>query len=71
MWSGGLAKRFDFGEQRRLRLMGSFQNLFNHPNYSNPASSISVPAQVGRITGTLGTEGSGSRTIELSARLEF
>ncbi|MBI3681960.1 MAG: TonB-dependent receptor [Acidobacteria bacterium] len=71
VWSASLGKGFHLGEQRRLRLMGSFQNLLNHPNLSNPATNISTPGSVGRITSTLGTEGAGSRTVELSARLEF
>lgn len=70
VWSAGLAKRFSIGEHRSIRFMGSFQNLPNHPNYANPANNISA-ANVGRISSTLGTEGAGARTVELSARLEF
>jgi hypothetical protein len=51
--------------------MGTFQNLPNHPNFGNPASNISTPATVGRITSTLTGEGAGSRTLELSARFQF
>ena len=71
VWSGGLSKRFALGEHRRFRLMGVFQNLTNHPNFNLPANNISTPGSVGRITSTLGTEGSGQRTVELSARFEF
>ena len=71
VFSGGLAKRFHFDEKRSLRLMGSFQNLPNHPNFANPSTNISSTGSVGRITSTLGTEGAGARTAELSARFEF
>ncbi len=70
VFSAGLAKRFRIDEHRGIRLMGSFQNLPNHPNYANPANNITA-ANVGRITSTLGTEGAGARTVELSARFEF
>ena len=71
VWSGGIQKQIQLGEQRRFRIMATFQNLANHPNYALPAALISTPASVGRITSTLGTEGAGSRTVELSARFEF
>lgn len=71
VFSGGLGKRFHFDEKRSLRLMGSFQNLPNHPNFANPATNIANTGSVGKITSTLGTEGAGSRTLELSARFEF
>jgi hypothetical protein len=71
VFSSGLAKRFHFDEKRSLRLMGSFQNLPNHPNFANPSTNISSTGSVGRITSTLGTEGAGARTAELSARFEF
>jgi hypothetical protein len=70
VFSAGLSKRFRIDEHRGIRLMGSFQNLPNHPNYANPANNITA-ANVGRITSTLGTEGAGARTVELSARFEF
>jgi len=71
VWSAGLSKQFGLGEGRRLRLMGTFQNLANHPNYALPANNIAAPASVGRITSLIGTEGSGPRTVEISARFEF
>jgi len=71
VWSGGIQKQIQLGEQRRFRIMATFQNLANHPNYALPAASISTPASVGRITSTLGTEGAGARTVELSAWFEF
>jgi hypothetical protein len=71
VFSAGLSKRFRFDEQRSLRLMGTFQNLPNHPNFGNPATNIATPAAVGRITGTLSGEGAGARTLEISARFEF
>jgi hypothetical protein len=69
--NAGLGKRFYFDEKRSLRLMGSFQNLPNHPNFANPATNIASTGSVGRITSTLSTEGAGARTLEISARFEF
>lgn len=71
VWSGGVQKRFSLGEHRRVRVMATFQNLANHPNYNLPANNISTPGSVGRITSTLAMEGAGARTVELSARFEF
>jgi hypothetical protein len=71
VWSGGLHKRIPIDEHRRVRLAATFQNLANHPNFNLPNSTITATGQVGRITSTLGTEGAGGRTIEISARLEF
>ncbi len=71
VWSGGVQKRIQVGENRRFRIMASFQNLANHPNYALPAANISTTGTVGRITSTLSTEGAGARTVEVSARFEF
>ena len=45
-------KNFTFVERLKLRFRSKFFNLANHANFSNPASNISVPPQVGRITDT-------------------
>ncbi len=71
VWSSGLAKRFTIHERCNLRLMGTFRNVLNHPNFANPSSNIASTGSVGRITSTLSTEGAGARTGEISARLEF
>jgi len=71
VWSAGLGKQLRLGEHRRFRLAGTFQNLANHPNYNIPAAVITAPGAVARITSTLGTEGAGARTVEISARFEF
>ncbi len=71
VWSGGLSKRIRLDEKRSFRLMGTFQNLANHPNFANPSANISSTSSVGRITSTLSGEGAGARTLELSARFEF
>jgi hypothetical protein len=71
VWSGGLHKRIAIDEHRRVRLAATLQNLANHPNFNLPNATVTATGQVGRITSTLGTEGAGARTIEISARLEF
>jgi hypothetical protein len=71
VFSSGLGKRFRIDEKRCIRLRGTFQNLLNHPDFANPATNISSTGSVGRITSTIGTEGAGSRTAEISARFEF
>ena len=43
-----------FGERRRLEFRIETFNLFNWVNYGFPASNISNPGTIGRITSTLG-----------------
>jgi hypothetical protein len=66
-------KKFQLTEGVSIQIFGRAQNAFNHPNYSNPASNISVPGAVARITATAGfTEVfSGSRSIEIGGRIQF
>ncbi len=66
-WDASLFKNFVMAERFRLRFEGDFFNALNHPSFANPASNISVPAQVGRITATSNSP----RNIQLSLRLEF
>ena len=43
-------KNFSILERVRVQLRGEFFNLPNHTNLGNPATNISVPSTVGRIT---------------------
>src|SRR4029079_5657467 len=52
VFHAGLAKQFKFGERMRLRVEMTATNLFNHPNFSNPALNISSTATVARISST-------------------
>jgi len=66
--SGGLRKEFQLAERVRLMVEGTFRNVFNHPNYSTPATNIRA-ANVGTITSLNGL--AGPRVGQLGARLEF
>ncbi|HEU0139712.1 MAG TPA: hypothetical protein VFQ79_08380, partial [Bryobacteraceae bacterium] len=66
--SGGLRKEFQLTERVRLMVEGTFRNVFNHPNYSTPATNIRA-ANVGTITSLNGL--AGPRVGQLGARLEF
>jgi hypothetical protein len=69
-----IRKRFAITERLHFDLMGTCGNLFNHPNFYYPNSTIDVPG-AGVITGNLGRdyngEKSGPRVIEIRGRLEF
>ena len=77
-----LQKRFRITERLALNFRAAAYNLFNHPIYKNPSSSIgaltgnppSVSGSYGRITGILnsGAVGTGApRRIEFMFRAEF
>lgn len=69
-----IRKRFAISERWHFDLIGTCGNLFNHPNFGAPSSTIDVPG-AGVITGQWGrdynAEKSGSRVIEIRGRLEF
>lgn len=68
------AKRFAITERLNFHYQALIANIFNHPNFSNPASNISVPAQAGVLTsqhGIFSNEKDGPRVIEMRVRLEF
>ncbi len=78
VWHMGLIKNFDFGERApRLRWELTATNVFNHPNWSNPATNISSTAQVGVISGVGGVNGAstgdqpGPRAFRMGVRLEW
>jgi hypothetical protein len=45
----GLIKRTRLGEKATIIFRWEFFNLFNHPNFANPASDVSSPATFGKI----------------------
>jgi hypothetical protein len=77
VWHMGLFKNFNFTEQKRLRWEMTATNLFNHPNWSNPATTITALANVGVISGVGGVNGSstgdqpGARSLRMGLRFEF
>jgi hypothetical protein len=66
----GFFKSVSVRENWRLRLEGTFTNVFNHPNFGMPDANISS-ASAGQIQSTHGWEGAGARTTRLGLRLDF
>jgi hypothetical protein len=54
----------------KLRVEGTFTNVLNHTNLSDPNLDISNP-NFGSITTARGSDFGGSRTGQVSMRLEF
>jgi hypothetical protein len=74
VFHAGLAKTFKFNERMRLRFETTATNLFNHPNFANPALNISNAATVGRISSTVvdsDLDQSGARQIRMGLRFEW
>jgi hypothetical protein len=72
-WDITMAKNFSLGESIKLQLRTDWLNAFNHFNLDVPVATIPDTrdggppiANAGRITG-----GSGSRVIQVGARLSF
>ncbi|MBV9304153.1 MAG: TonB-dependent receptor [Acidobacteriaceae bacterium] len=67
-WDFSAGKSFAITESQRLRVTADFFNLFNHPNFANPAFlDIESPSNFGQITSTVGTP----RLIQFSAKYSF
>jgi hypothetical protein len=63
----GLGKRFPLGrEGKGLQFRAEAFNALNRPDFVNPGSNLSAPANFGRIT----SAGPG-RTLQLALKLEF
>ncbi len=73
----GLAKWLRFNERFRARLEITATNLFNHPNYNDPAVNISSAATVATIGGVGGGDGAtqydqtGARSFRAGFRVEW
>ncbi|MBW4027938.1 MAG: TonB-dependent receptor [Acidobacteria bacterium] len=68
--SSGLSKIFAITERVHLRAEGTFTNVLNHTNLADPIMDVSSP-QFGTITSARGSDFGGSRTGQVSMRLEF
>jgi hypothetical protein len=66
-WDNGFIKNTRITERLNLEFRAEFFNILNHPSFDVPASNISVPSQVGRITSTVST----ARDIQFGMRLSF
>jgi hypothetical protein len=68
--SAGLAKAISLTERVRLKMEGTFTNLPNHVNLADPNLAIDSNS-FGKITKARNSEFGGSRTGQVSVRLEF
>lgn len=67
-WDFSAGKSFAITERQALRITADFFNLFNHPNFANPAFlDIESPSNFGQITSTVGTP----RLVQFSAKYSF
>ncbi len=68
--SAGLSKIFTLTEGLRLRAEGTFTNIPNHANLADPNLNF-TNGNFGKITAARGSDFAGSRTGQISMRLEF
>jgi hypothetical protein len=66
-WDAGVFKNTALTGRVNLEFRAEFFNILNHPNFGLPASNISVPGSVGRITATSNSP----RDIQFGLRLQF
>jgi hypothetical protein len=66
-WDQAVYKRFGITERINLEFRAELFNIMNHANFDVPASNISVPSTVGRITATTSVP----RDIQFGMRLTF
>lgn len=69
-WSGGLFKTFVVYRDVKLRAEGTFTNVLNHTNLSDPNLNISSP-EYGQITSVRGSDFGSARSGQVSLRLLF
>ncbi len=68
--SAGLSKTFSITERLKLRAEGTFTNVLNHTNLSDPNMNISSPS-FGLISSALTSDFGGARSGQVSMRLDF
>jgi carboxypeptidase family protein len=68
--STALGKSFAITERIKIKIEGSFTNLFNHVNLADPTNNIESPS-FGQITSARGSDFGGYRTGQISGRIEF
>ena len=63
-----IAKTFDATEWLHVDFSGSLENMFNHPNFSNPTADVSAPT-----AGVISSDRSyiGPRTVMFRLKLQF
>ncbi|MBV9746536.1 MAG: hypothetical protein JO099_22490, partial [Acidobacteriia bacterium] len=68
--SMSLLKTVQFKERYRVQLGAQTANLFNHPNYGVPNTTLNTSA-FGTISSLQAAEGAGPRTIQATFRVSF
>ncbi len=68
--SAGLSKTFSITERLKLRAEGTFTNVLNHTNLSDPNMNISSPS-FGLISSAISSDFGGARSGQVSMRLDF
>lgn len=68
--SAGLSKTFSITERLKLKAEGTFTNVLNHTNLSDPNMNISSPS-FGLISSALTSDFGGARSGQVSMRLDF
>jgi hypothetical protein len=68
--SAGLNKTFSITERFRVKAEGTFTNVLNHTNLSDPNMDLSSK-NFGIVTSTIGSDFGGARTGQISLRAEF
>lgn len=66
----GVAKQFRITEGSHLRLESTFTNVFNHTNFSPPATQIDN-SNFGQLTAATTAENAGNRTGQFAIRYDF
>ncbi|MGA2807612.1 MAG: carboxypeptidase regulatory-like domain-containing protein [Terracidiphilus sp.] len=68
--SAGLSKTFPVTERFKVKAEGTFTNVLNHINLSDPNMDLSS-GSFGVVTSTIGSDFGGARTGQISVRAEF
>jgi hypothetical protein len=68
--SSGLSKSFVITERFKVKAEGTFTNVLNHTNLSDPNMNLSS-GSFGIVSSTIGSDFGGARTAQVAARLEF
>ena len=68
--SAGLNKTFVITERLRLKAEGTFTNVLNHINLSDPNTNLSS-GSFGIVNSSIGSDFGGARTGQISVRAEF
>jgi hypothetical protein len=66
-WDAGVFKAIRITERVRSTFRAELFNATNHTSFGLPATNLSVPASVGRITST----SVAARTVQFGLRLDF